>query len=64
MLMTTPLYSHAFLEDGSLFLHLVSVNLMNTGVAAKSVQAFLVLGRLSVTVETCFHQLPAPVSVV
>lgn len=49
----TPLHSHAFLEDDSFFSHLVSVNLMNTGVAANSVQAFLVLGRHSVTVETC-----------
>lgn len=51
--MTTPLYSHALLEDGPLFSHLVSVKLMNTGVAANPVPTFLVLGRLSVAAETC-----------
>lgn len=44
---------YVFLEDSSLFSHLISVNLMNTRVAANSVQVFLVLEGLIVTVETC-----------
>lgn len=39
MFMTPSLSSHAYLEDGYLFLPLVAVALTNTGIAASSAQA-------------------------